>query len=611
MLNRFKASVYLQLFVLLNLAYLIIDLSFNARLLDLSLSSQLNYRFDKLELYGRAISSIGATLVAWRWLVPFHPERSLSQYLIRFALIAALVFPTVFVAQKKLIDSLVDHSSAEARRTAQQLSLLKYGLLHDFIQLDELPAEAEAWKTAEGRMLVSLAGPVLAESAHMRTQLEQNLPIIAERAVATQENQQANEWFNAYRFVRQQATEQYTQYRALVLEFEQARRLSLEQANADFEQAVQSALQQWELYEHEYQTLQTRLQAREAKLQALWQSPAVQKTRCSSAGRRTEANLRNDEFIRLLGFVPQTWPNCQVARNATDTPASNDPPISAWFSLWASEQAALAVGLEVSKSYRLAYLNSESFRQRVLNSLRFTGYQLGDEWRLQQHESLVNELQNQHLQRLEQRYHNQVMSRWQETIPKRLDFDRFSQTRLVQEPLQQLLGRIDLPPVPLHWEREQFVKQLIEPGHEAALQNLLRKLEAPAHWFEEGAPYEQTGKNAVRNLLIPPLVLSISLLVILLNLINLCFGLVFLIVRPNWGRRIAVSLVLLSSLVLLPWAKHYPLTGHEGFGHLVREINQDMPYASPALLWLVRAESLVYPYGNILRFGLLNGFEFE
>lgn len=611
MFNRLKATAYLQLFILLNLAYLLIDLSFNARLLDISLSSQLNFRFDKLELYGRAISSIGATLVAWRWLVPFHPKRSLGSYVVRFSLIFVLVFPAVFVGQKKLIDTLVDQSSAEIRRSAQQLSLLKFGLLNDFIHFDALKSEPEAWKTPEGRMLVSLAGPVLYQSARIREQLEEYLPNIAERAVETEQNQQAAELYNAYRFVRQQSLDQYRVYSQIVTEFESQRAEIIQRAAQIFEQNVQQALQTWDVYQKEQEQLlqQYQLQQEPLRQQLLEIEQIVQS--CSETDCDTE-ELQQAwlEFGRLLGSVvePSDW--CSNPETGLHCiPDLENFASNLEFS--AQHIAAIASGIDPELTSRISYLNSSGFEQRVFLNLETAGFPVNPELSLKQHIQIVEQIQHQLLAELEHQYNQRIKTLWHQEVAPRLSYEEFIRLPLVQEPLHQLFDRIEINFIPLQWDRQEFKQQLFDPAREYALQGLMRKLQAPASWHEDGGPYEQAGKNALRSLLVPPLVLSISLLVILLNLINMLFGLSFVIIKPTWPRRLLVSLILLASLIGLPFLKPSPLTEQPGFHQLVKSVDQEMPYSSYMLQWLVRTESVIYPFGNIIRFNLLNGFEFE
>ena len=127
-LNKIKESIYSLLFILLSMIYLVIELSFNARILDASASLSTTIDFGQLEIYGRTISAAGATLFAWRLLLPVWSTSGLLRLSLKFLLIAMLVFPLVFVGQKKLVDNLVDYSSSETRRSAEILSLLKFGV---------------------------------------------------------------------------------------------------------------------------------------------------------------------------------------------------------------------------------------------------------------------------------------------------------------------------------------------------------------------------------------------------------------------------------------------------------------------------------------------------
>ena len=203
-LNKVKGSLYTLFFIALNVIYLVIELSFNARILDVSAAFSPATDFSQLELYGRSISASGATLFAWRLLVPSWSSISLLNIILKFLLIALIVFPVVFIGQKTLVDDLVNQSSNETRRTAEILSLLKFGIANGFVEIDELAVDEMVLQTAEGKMFITLSGLLAYNSRNMREVLERELEKIAGYAIATQQTETSVQLYKSYLYVSNQ-----------------------------------------------------------------------------------------------------------------------------------------------------------------------------------------------------------------------------------------------------------------------------------------------------------------------------------------------------------------------------------------------------------------------
>ena len=109
--------------VVLQAVYLVLELAFNARLVD-SVSVASGDYFEYLAHVGRLLSGAGCTLFVFGLLQKWR-TRSPILRVGAHVMAAAIAFPTIYHGQEMLIDSLADSSSAEQRVHAQYIALLK------------------------------------------------------------------------------------------------------------------------------------------------------------------------------------------------------------------------------------------------------------------------------------------------------------------------------------------------------------------------------------------------------------------------------------------------------------------------------------------------------
>ena len=119
------------LLCLLTLAYLLIELPFNARLLDVvgGLSSQASIHH--IEIFGRVISGFAAALFWWGVAtIPggIKKGRDNPTIFIRMVLIGAALIGSVYAGERQLVHYIVHTSSGAQRRDAVKLNLLSHDI---------------------------------------------------------------------------------------------------------------------------------------------------------------------------------------------------------------------------------------------------------------------------------------------------------------------------------------------------------------------------------------------------------------------------------------------------------------------------------------------------
>lgn len=138
--------------VLLTSAYLLLELSFNARLLDVAGGAPNAADLEGVEFFGRILSGIGAALLIWK-LAHKHVRRDNYGLLM---LCCLMVVPLVFVGQRLLIDYLVDRSDGEQRQRAVLVATLRVAAQQNVVQFRGLDMDDETKASPAGKTLLTV-----------------------------------------------------------------------------------------------------------------------------------------------------------------------------------------------------------------------------------------------------------------------------------------------------------------------------------------------------------------------------------------------------------------------------------------------------------------------
>ena len=164
-LPRQQERTLARLMLALTLLYLIVEMGFNARLLDVVGGLASPDEVESIEFYGRLIAGTAVALLGLGWVL----KKALSQRwsLRRTAGWAALtvggcLFVT-FYAQLALVNYLVANSTAQERARAALGVPMSYLMVHHDFGLKDLELDADDFKRPEGKTLLATL-PILLQS---------------------------------------------------------------------------------------------------------------------------------------------------------------------------------------------------------------------------------------------------------------------------------------------------------------------------------------------------------------------------------------------------------------------------------------------------------------
>lgn len=138
--------------------YLIFELGFGARLLDITGGLATHEEVLSIEKWGRFISGVALTIFVWGWLVSTAHKNSASfrKVLVTCVVIAPVTMSAAYFGLEKLIDSLVERSSGEQRRAALHLRIMTNAILESRAELDGIDLSADAVASPEGKSFLAL-----------------------------------------------------------------------------------------------------------------------------------------------------------------------------------------------------------------------------------------------------------------------------------------------------------------------------------------------------------------------------------------------------------------------------------------------------------------------
>ena len=143
------------LFSVFTIVYIVLEIAFNAKLLDVASSNSTIDEIKRIELVGRLLSSVGFALIAYKVTTGFARNKVIIPLLV-----AAIALPTFYFSQKILIDHFASSRSTDDMKNAFFINTLKQGLINEGVKSDVLAYDAEHSDLVESRVILASLGPI-------------------------------------------------------------------------------------------------------------------------------------------------------------------------------------------------------------------------------------------------------------------------------------------------------------------------------------------------------------------------------------------------------------------------------------------------------------------
>ncbi len=139
----------LWIMTIVTLVYLLIEFSFNARLLDAVGGITSESKIHEIEVWGRCLSGFAVALAFWPWL---H-DKNINTLAI--AILSLLIMVIVYYGEKSLVTSMVENSTPEDRYAAANLMFLQNALVTNDARIDGLAVNHEQLAAPDGKAFLA------------------------------------------------------------------------------------------------------------------------------------------------------------------------------------------------------------------------------------------------------------------------------------------------------------------------------------------------------------------------------------------------------------------------------------------------------------------------
>lgn len=644
---------------LLATLYLLPEMIFNAELVRTAGSADSGYdEIRRLELFGRAVSGIGVSLLLLDAL-RILPLRSKAKTLFIAALIVVLIWPIVFFGQKILIDRfIIDSSSAEERQTAFLSILVKNGLAAKAVEVDGLPFDSDNPDSPVSQTFLTIFGGLVYANNDVLEQIKQSKEDIATAYVVNHNRAMVGQYLARHRELASKLRTAYEErYQPAYNRYKQAISDSGTIANDEWERVDETLAKGWADY------LELAQSADElASRQAQQAYPKIYRfldyyhSRCVNRGRinqrcRNRAEDSYNKQITQLGYghIPhEYWLIVEDVSTGENLFGSLVAGILTGGASLALQTIDAATGGDGGfKDKRYSYTNDErhyrarifqlpAFKQQfideygyppdlrgkneflahpetaalIIERLAESGIELPSNWEVSDRQRFNDAVVNKITREAMQGWSN-VLKTTSIDLPPGLTWNEFHQHKGVLAYINRQLNGIQLSRYNPDWSEEEFTRNVLEPEVQKKVDALLEQLAADQHQFADGGSLESQGKQSLRAVIVPPISMALSLFLVCLTVVKLPLRYMqLMVINPGKPLRLLFRVVPLVTLVAVVAAPFYFLQPnfddeYPGATHFLSAVEATSnPAISGALEWTLKTQPVISPLGIRLSEGV-------
>ncbi|MDO6638700.1 hypothetical protein Q4557_01825 [Shewanella sp. 5_MG-2023] len=656
-----KPFWWMLLMFICSVVYLFPEAVFNAALTDVA--GGRNASEDELhaiELFGRTISGIGVTLLLADLLLKGRRVAKVSRALGYFALIALIVWPTVFFGQKWLVDHfIIDTSSPQERQQAYLSQVLRSALIEKSIQFEGIHYDPDSEHNATEKTFLSVFGGLVYADDKLVDDLEQQKRAIMEKFVRDRAMSNFDLHYSDYDSFRLRLQDSYKEYAQGSNDYNQALASSPERSNEYWLDTQNQVKQGWEKYQKGTDAYEARVESRAQQIAPKVYDYFERRNKCADM---KKGSSRDRCFERLqtgydqeiakygIGYIPpDDWLKREeistsenvgnsiisgvmtlglfTAMQAVDAAMGGDAGFKDHRMIFTNDvnhyKSVLMVKMEPdfvkeSGGYPLGISSIHEFRHHEITSakvnarLKQKGLMLPSTWVMADRVSFDNAVSKKVRQQADAKW-RAAMKKQGNDMPPNLSWQQFQQQGDIQRRIAAKMAELYVNPTLADWNNREFKQRIIEPNIQRKTTEYLNVLEAQQAEFADGGAFESSGKSALRATIIPPISMSISLALVLLTVLKLpmkAFELVQAKRTSNAEARPtkpyvkpAISAGILVAIFVVPLSlggNHYTANGsalHYFFEQMKKNDSASISYA---LKWLLVTQPMVQPIGTAI-----------
>ncbi|GMQ46919.1 hypothetical protein [Vibrio sp. 10N] len=647
-------------FFVMSLCYLVPEVVFNAKLVEVTGGVDVDDEtLHLIELFGRSISGIGVTLLVADLLLKGRWVSSIPRAVMSFSLVALLIWPTVFFGQKLLIDKLlIEPSTAKQRQEAFFSSILRSSLAANALQIQGLPYNAKhATSSTEMTFLAMMGGLVYANDDFIQ-HVDDKKRQILNRYIENKANNQFEEYYRQYKEMRVLVSDNFKDYQSGVKQYNKNMGSIASVANDAWEDVETQIAKGWKDYQKAEKAYFARAEARAQKVAPKIYSHFESRNRCidSYGGRSGNREYLNRCITNVEKQYAKTLKNAGIPFKDMDywlkreyRRTKGETSLGETFSTLGL--SAILAGLEIATGdggkedvrevftnevahytprilvlwkdkfkretgYPMGIAGMKAFRhhpvtaQKVRSRAAKKGIHLKKSWQVSQITSFKNTVKAKVRKEVNKEWNAKMAEQGVDMKPN-LSWTAFQKHPVIQAQILEKMGeRNYVKPMMASWNNKQFYDKVMRVNIERETRYWLQYIESARSQFEDGGPLAEKSKAALRSIIVPPISMTLSLMLVLLTFVKLPFKFWALIDYDKdfskhskpWEKYVGpcLSVLLMGAVFALPLAVgSSKFTANESTTRYFLDKFDDSvtPFGSVALRWVLHTQPIVQPIG--------------
>jgi len=649
--------------LLLSLFYLLFEMIFNASLVQVAGSGQASEdELTRIELLGRSLSGIGASLLLAGWALQSSALTSRLRRWTTAGVIFVLVWPLVFFGQRAVIDHyLIEPSTAEQRQRAYYAQMVRQGLANNSIDIEGIAHNPDASYSGEALTFIALFGALLYADDELIPKVETHTQAMVKKMVTDAAYRDFPDHYGRYQAFRAELQDDYRRYAKASNTFNSQKSASRQEADKAWQQVEQEIRSGWQEYQQGLAQFDREVTTKAEQLTSQLKTYFDRIGQCKSDACRKPYNDRYAKDITRLGagyIEPNYWlleekvssgekvattllagvltGGVSLALQGINLATGGDGGIesSRFYFLNDSRDTAARLSRKLqpqfsakAKGYAYNLADFATFRndpltaRQVIQSSRKKGIPLPDTWTLADRTTFDR--------LVARKIDNEAKSAWQQqgrkqglSLPPDLSWEQFQLHPHIQQKIRREMGdALYVKPMRADWNNRQFLQRVVEPNINRKVKEVISQLKHDVREYDDGGGMADTAKSALRAILVPPISMGLSLLLIVMTLCHLPLRLWRLLTSLLAARRkvttphrrvvrkLLLALlppVLVFAVPLLFFSSSYLSSDKDTAQPQVVQYFMDQvsrqasPLASLSLRWVMSAQPLFQPLGNAL-----------
>ncbi|WP_261857114.1 hypothetical protein [Photobacterium sanguinicancri] len=646
---------WLALFLFaMSLIYLIPEVIFNAKLVEVAGSSGLSDETLHItELFGRAISGIGVTLLMIDLLVSGRVAAQKRTAIPAMVVVALIVWPTTFFGQKWLVDYfIIDSSSAEQRQNAFMSNVLRSSLAQNALRIEGIPFEPEHATSAHEMTFLALMGGLIYSNDSFINDVDKQKNAILEKYLLNRAGARFDEDYAVYRDMRKDVHVAWGDYKQANKQYNDAVASRHNEANKAWSNVESDVLKGWKRYQSAEKSYLMRAEGKAQELAPKISQAFDEKNNCISRYsnikhqnkciKTVESHYRQGLAKYGLPYKEMNyWLVTEKGRVKGTTTVSETILTLGLSAVLAGLELATGDGGEQDQhlvysskpsdyvpnilnlmkgefksetGYSMGIATFSQFRhhkitaRNIVRKSKNKGVQLATNWTINDVTAFKNAVRTTTRDKAKRKW-NKEMAKRDLSIPPGLNFNQFQKHSSIQNQIKQSMGEeYYVNPVLTTWNNKQFYKNVTLVNVQRERDKWLAYINSSVVRFEDGGLYENEGKSALRSIIVPPISMSLSLFLVLITFFKLPFKFWALLSygenevstskskRMNHVAALAVIIAIFSVPLLMGNSK-FTDEGSTTAYFLKSIDNSVSPLTSSAITWVLHSQPSIQPIG--------------